>query len=85
MEVCVTFSDVQFDNQLYSRASYDFPVVFVGQETKTNQPMLTLNADILECIDNSRRNALLTVYCSVETWVDVNRGKQITGDAYDYV
>lgn len=78
MEVCLTVSDIQFDNQLYSRASYDFPVVFIGQQSKPCQAMLTLNADITQCINNSRKNALLTVYCSVETWVDVD-GKQITG------
>lgn len=79
MEVCVTLSDIQFDNQLHSRGCYDFPVVLVGQETKPNQPMLTLNADVLQCIANSRKSALLTLYCSVETWVDVARDKQVTG------
>lgn len=79
MEVCVTLSDIQFDNQLYSRASYDFPVVFVGQETKPSAAMLTLNADVLQFINNSRKKALLTVYCSLETWVDVARDREITG------
>lgn len=82
MEVCLTLSDIQFDNQLYSRASYDFPVVFVGQETRPYQPMLTLNADVLQSINHSREKALLTVNFTVETWVDVAMDKQVTGELY---
>lgn len=79
MEVCVSVSHIQFDNQLYSRASYDFPVVVIGQQSKASPPMLTVNANVSECVEASKKNALLMVCSTIESWIDVNRNKRVTG------
>lgn len=79
MKVKFLISDIQFDNQLYSRESYDFPVLLIGQEIKEPIRMNTLNIPIATLIENAKENALLMVDFTLETWNDRARSTNITG------
>ncbi|XP_072392830.1 intermembrane lipid transfer protein VPS13B [Diabrotica undecimpunctata] len=70
MKVKFSVSAVQFDNQLYSRESYDFPVLLVGQDVKESNKMPSLNIPIENLLQNSEEDALLIVDLALETWRD---------------
>lgn len=61
-------SAVQFDNQLYSRESYDFPVVLIGQEVKLNKKLNSLNTPIYNLINDVYENALITFEFNFDTF-----------------
>ncbi|XP_074031826.1 vacuolar protein sorting 13B isoform X2 [Leptinotarsa decemlineata] len=79
MKVKISASDVQFDNQLCSRESYDFPVVLIGQEVKEIKKLLTLNVPIKVLIEGASEKALVMMDFTLETWKDHSKTKFITG------
>ncbi|VEN36376.1 unnamed protein product [Callosobruchus maculatus] len=71
LKLKITTSDVQLDNQLYARESYDFPVVVVGQvsqEKRHPHRLTTLNVPIDSLIEDCDQNALLVLEFTLETW-----------------
>ncbi|CAH0555543.1 unnamed protein product [Brassicogethes aeneus] len=71
-------SDMQFDNQLYSRESYDFPVVFIGQNKNPERRMSSLNIPMDKLLD-SQDNAVLVLEVNLESCFDHARNTNITG------
>lgn len=83
MKVKISASDIQFDNQLYSKESYDFPVVLIGQEDdKPRIKLSSLNIPIENLIENTDNSALFIINITLETWRDQSRAKDITGTRY---
>ncbi|CAG9819390.1 unnamed protein product [Phaedon cochleariae] len=79
MKVKVSMSGVQFDNQLYSRESYDFPVILIGQDVKDVNKLSSLNIPIEALLENADENALLILDLTLETWTEQSCNKFITG------
>nr|CAI5821779.1 unnamed protein product [Callosobruchus analis] len=78
MKLKITASDVQLDNQLYARESYDFPVVVIGQEKRRSKKLTTLNIPIESLIEDCDENALLVLEFCFETWCDKYRNTRST-------
>lgn len=78
--------DVQFDNLLYSRESYDFPVVFVSQEKKVKKTTSILDVTVTELLQIYKDDALVTFDVIIETWKDPLCNKQMTGiDSLNFI
>nr|CAH7751442.1 unnamed protein product [Callosobruchus chinensis] len=79
MKLKVTASDVQLDNQLYARESYDFPVVLIGQEKRRlPKKLITLNVPIESLIEDCDEDALIVFEFCLETWCDKYRKTRVT-------
>ncbi|KAK4875062.1 hypothetical protein RN001_011484 [Aquatica leii] len=78
MIIDFSISEIQFDNQLYSRGNYDFPVVLIGQETKPRQELASLNTPILQWIKTAKTDPLLKIEFNVETWKDLNNSHTVS-------
>ncbi|KAI4462018.1 vacuolar protein sorting-associated protein 13b [Holotrichia oblita] len=78
MDVLFSISDVQVDNQLHFRGSYDFPVVLIGQEVSPIQHLHSLNIPTNRLIKNARAKALITIECNFEIWNDTIQEKIVT-------
>ncbi|XP_017781523.1 PREDICTED: vacuolar protein sorting-associated protein 13B [Nicrophorus vespilloides] len=78
-QICLSISDVQVDNQLYSRGSYDFPVLLVGQEAKINNCLKSLNVPIIQLVHTAQNDCLIKVDLNVETWKDPVQQCNVTG------
>ncbi|KAJ8948160.1 hypothetical protein NQ318_009252 [Aromia moschata] len=81
MNVKLSISDIQLDNQRYSKESFDFPVVLVGQDSKPSNKLSSLNIPIETLIENADENALLIVGLTIESWLNQSNKKSIT-DVY---
>ncbi|KAF5296670.1 hypothetical protein FQR65_LT10210 [Abscondita terminalis] len=46
MLIDFSIAEIQLDNQMYNKGSYDFPVALIGQETKSRQSLSSLNTPI---------------------------------------
>ncbi|XP_050295994.1 intermembrane lipid transfer protein VPS13B [Anthonomus grandis grandis] len=68
MKVKVTLSDIQLDNQLYARESFDFPVVLVGQDKKPPKKINILSVPISTLTENTDENALIVAEFILESW-----------------
>ncbi|RZB39382.1 ATG C domain containing protein [Asbolus verrucosus] len=79
LNMSLSISDIQFDNELYSKESFDFPVVLVSQESKAKNNTNVLDTPAKKLIENIRDDALLSLELIVETWKDNLRNKYITG------
>lgn len=71
--------DLQFDNELYSKESYDFPVVLVSQDVKSKSVTNVLEKSAKELIRSVKDDALLVLDLVMETWIDSLRKKNVTG------
>lgn len=79
MQVCVSISDIQLDNQLFVRDSFDFPVLLINQESKEKQETVPFNTSVSQWIESSTDQAVVRVNFNIETWRDVLAAKNITG------
>lgn len=79
MRFKILISDIQFDNQLYSKESYDFPVLLIGQEKRNMEKLTSLNIPIDTLLEKYSENMLLFVDCILETWQDHSKTERITG------
>lgn len=70
---------MQFDNQLYSRESYDFPVALIGQEIRKEKKHMSLNMSIDSLLEDTDENALLTMEFVLQTWRSQKDFSPITG------
>ncbi|CAG9862164.1 unnamed protein product [Phyllotreta striolata] len=77
-----SISDVQLDNQLYSRHSYDFPVLLKGQEGKERRSARSVNIPLENLEEIEDNDALITADFTLETWTDKARKINITGVKY---
>lgn len=82
MDVVFSISDVQVDNQLHFRGSYDFPVVLIGQEVSPIQHLHSLNIPMNRLIKNARAKALITIECNFEIWNDTVQEVIVTGQYF---
>lgn len=80
MEISLSASDIQFDNQKYLNGSYDFSVILIGQNVKEVQTIASLNAPIDNFIINARKDPLFSMKLNIETWKDSVLQKNITGN-----
>lgn len=80
MKITISMSDMQCDNQLYTRESYDFPVVLIGQERKKEKKLVSLNVPIESLICNSDENALILGEFVLQTWRSQEDFPTITGE-----
>lgn len=86
MNINLIVTGIQFDNQLYSRESYDFPVAFIGQQITNNNNnnastiKSTTNISILDQLNNIKENALVQIEMNLESWQDLMRNQTITGN-----
>lgn len=79
MDVLFTISEVQIDNQLHFRGSYDFPVVLIGQEAKSSQSLNSLNIPIDHLINDARKDTIVSIKCNFEIWNDTIQKIIVTG------
>ncbi|XP_060527776.1 intermembrane lipid transfer protein VPS13B isoform X2 [Cylas formicarius] len=75
----ISISDLQLDNQLYSRESYDFPVVLVGQERKGLKKLNILNVPIETLTESVGRSALVSADIVFDTWRNQSANLNFTG------
>ncbi|XP_071057652.1 intermembrane lipid transfer protein VPS13B isoform X2 [Onthophagus taurus] len=78
LEVHFSLSNMQVDNQLYFRETYDFPVILISKNAPPNQPLNSLNVQVNQLISNAKKNALINVYINFEIWTDPVRLTTIT-------
>lgn len=78
MQVSLSISDIQLDNQLFVRNSFDFPVLLINQES-TEKPELSFKTNMAQWIDTWTNQAVLKVNFNIETWRDILAGKDTTG------
>lgn len=72
-------SDIQFDNQLYTRQSFDFPVILIGQEKKPSRKINILGVPMETLLKDCNENALVIVDLILESWHNYGGGKKYTG------
>ncbi|XP_008197902.1 intermembrane lipid transfer protein VPS13B isoform X1 [Tribolium castaneum] len=77
LKVSLSVLDIQFDNELYSKESFDFPVVVVSQDQKPKSGANVLEKNAKELIRNT--DSVLILDMVVETWFDDLRKKNVTG------
>lgn len=80
MDISFSIGEVQVDNQLHFRGSYDFPVVLIGQEAAPVQHFTSMNIPINQLINNARSKALMMIKCNFEIWNDTVRETVVTGN-----
>lgn len=72
----LSVSQIQFDNQLFFKSSYDFPVLFVGQNKPAIIKLKTFIEPIKTTIAKARENALVTLHLHFDEWIDgITEGK----------
>lgn len=79
MTVSLSVSDIQIDNQLFSRSSFDFPVLIINQNTQRRPELIDLSTDIIKWMDAARENAAVMVDFNIETWREELRDSNVTG------
>ncbi|XP_056633940.1 intermembrane lipid transfer protein VPS13B isoform X1 [Diorhabda sublineata] len=79
MKLKVSVAAIQFDNQLYSRESYDFPVMLIGQDTKELNTRQSLNIPIENLIQTANEDDLFILDIVLETWRDKYLMNDFTG------
>lgn len=79
----LSVKDLQFDNQLHYRGSYDFPVVLIGKDARPKQRLDTFNSSVRHCIETAQRDPVVKVELTVESWRDGIRSTDMTGK-YSY-
>lgn len=80
MKIKISVSDMQLDNQLYSRESYDFSVVLIGQEKRKEKKLISLNVPMEFLLENTDENALLLVEFVLQTWCSQKDSTSVTGE-----
>lgn len=70
---------MQFDNQLYSKESYDFPVALIGQEKRKESKLMSLNVSIDSLLADTDENALLNMEFVLQTWRSQKDFSPVTG------
>lgn len=75
----LTVSDIQFDNQLFARESYDFPVVLIGQEKKKKKKLVSLNVPIESLLESTDETALIIFDFIFQTWRSRKNSLAVTG------
>lgn len=78
MELNFSIDEIQVDNQLHFRGSYDFPVVLVGNKETHVQHLHSLNVPINQLVFEARTDPLILIECSFEIWNDTVQGAIIT-------
>lgn len=78
----MSVSDIQIDNQLYSKESYDFPVVLIGQEKRKESKLLSFNISIDTLLENTDENALIVLEFVLHTWRSRKDSPNVTGKDY---
>lgn len=63
-------SEVQFDNQLYFKNSYDFPVLLVGQNPSNRLKITNFNVPIKRLITQVKERAVITLDLHLDEWLD---------------
>lgn len=79
LKISVSILDMQFDNEQYSKESYDFPVVVVSQDQKPKSITNILEKSAKELIRNIKEDTLIILDLVLETWFDELRKKNLTG------
>lgn len=79
MKIKLSVSDMQIDNQLYSKESYDFPVVFIGQEKRNEKKLLSFNVSIDSLLKDADENALWVLEFVLHTWRSRKDSPNVTG------
>lgn len=82
MKIKVSVSDMQIDNQLYSKESYDFPVVLIGQAKRKEKKLLSFNVSIDSLLEDTDENALWMLELVLHTWRSRKDFTNITGTSY---
>lgn len=82
MEICVSASEIQFDNQKYLNGSYDFSVILIGQNVKEVQTIASINTPIDHFMIKAREDPLFSMKLNIETWKDTVLQKNVTGLFY---
>lgn len=85
MQLTISISEIQCDNQMYTRGGFDFPVVLIGQETQPKQELTSLNTPINNWITNARKNPLIRIDFNIESWKSTGKLGNITGMFTHYV
>lgn len=80
MKIVLSASDIQFDNQLHTKGSYDFSVVMIGQAKRTDKKLVSLNVPIESLLEKSDENALVLVEFVLQTWRSQKDSASITGE-----
>ncbi|XP_030768330.1 vacuolar protein sorting-associated protein 13B-like isoform X2 [Sitophilus oryzae] len=79
LTVKFAISDIQFDNQLCARESYDFPVILVGQEQKPNKKINILNMSMENLLQNFESDPMHMAEFVLEAWRNESNNKCYTG------
>lgn len=75
----MSVSDIQIDNQLYSRASFDFPVILLGQERKPRKHQNILGIPMEVILENCEEHVLIVAEAVLESLVNQTSGVVYTG------
>lgn len=65
---------------MYSKESFDFPVVLIGQEKKKEKKLVSLNVSIESLFEDADENALLSIEFILETWRSQKDSHPVTGN-----
>lgn len=75
----MSVSDIQVDNQLYNRASFDFPVILLGQERKPRKHQNILGIPMEVILENCEQHVLIVAEAVLESLVNQTSGVVYTG------
>ncbi|KAH1005134.1 hypothetical protein HUJ04_006175 [Dendroctonus ponderosae] len=78
LTVQISLSDIQLDNQLYARQSFDFPVVLIGQERRARNRLNILSTPIETLLASCPESALIITDLVLDTWANKAAGKTHT-------
>lgn len=79
LDLQIYISDLQFDNELYQKESYDFPVVLVSQEPKPTNKANVLEISPRTLLEKTRDSPVLTLDLIIESWLNSFCNKRKTG------
>lgn len=79
LNLSIYVSDLQFDNELYLKESYDFPVVLVSQYPKPIKESNVLEIPVLTLLENNHDDPIITLDLIIESWFNSFCNKRKTG------
>ncbi|XP_076265664.1 vacuolar protein sorting 13B isoform X3 [Rhynchophorus ferrugineus] len=79
LDVRVSVSDIQLDNQLVTRESYDFPVVLISQELRQIKKVNILNMTMEQLVETFAQDAMHVAEFVLESWRNESANKSYTG------
>lgn len=85
LNLAVNISGFQFDNQLYSTGSYDFPVIIIGDRIPMFNSCNVLNKQIKQLVHETDMNSLMSLNLTMESWVDEILHKDVSGKILQFI